>query len=115
MIDVLTSALLAAAIQTYSAPWPTEPAPTVREPGVPERGVPQTGVPQREPTLVLPGARPHGHPRPYRLAPYVLAFPSQFGLPDPAPGLIWLRRGGDAVLRRTDGLIVEVRPHWFGY
>jgi hypothetical protein len=114
MITGLTTALLAAALQTYSAPWPTEPAPTVRQQGVPERGVPQVGVPQREPTLVLPGALRRGRLRPYRIGPQIIPFPNQFNLPTPAPGLSWFRRGGDAVLVRGDGVDLEVRRGWFG-
>jgi len=49
------------------------------------------------------------------IADQAIPFPFQFNLPNPAPGLLWLRSYNAAVLYDPLGnIVIEVRPRWFG-
>jgi hypothetical protein len=49
------------------------------------------------------------------IADQAIPFPFQFNLPNPAPGLVWLRSYNSAVLYDPLGnIVIEVRPRWFG-
>lgn len=49
------------------------------------------------------------------VADQIVPYPFQFGLPDPAPGLVWIRSYNDAVLLDPSrSAVIEVRPRWFG-